>query len=132
MSKKTSSTERTETLTSTLVEALAQIAQMGGCSGYVQVPAYLCRGTHAKLKYWGLIETDPTAKRSGRWRVTDFGIRFLRGQETVKEIAVVKDDQVVRFEGRRGKLRGGADLPELAQPADPRMGEIVAGILADG
>lgn len=64
-------------------------------------------GDFTKAKYWGLIErreltdgeVEDGRKSSGWWRLTDKGMSFVLGQATIKEIALVFDDEVLDFEG---------------------------------
>lgn len=126
--------ERSVRLTVALVRALDKIVQRGGDRGYVDVPGYIAKGSHAKLKYWCFLEVDPSAA-SGRWKVTALGLKFLEGRMRPPEFAVVLQDHVVRYVGPRVKWNGSAlvaapDPP--AAPPVPRQEEMIAAILADG
>lgn len=50
-----------------------------------------------KLRYWGLLEADPT--RRGWWRLTAPGYQFARGETTVRKYAHVFDDDLLYSSG---------------------------------
>jgi hypothetical protein len=53
-----------------------------------------------KLKYWGLIiQVDGRGSKTGRWRVSRNGARFLSGEITVRKNVRTFHDRVVRYEG---------------------------------
>jgi len=75
-----------------------------------------------KLRYWILIEPVGDA---GEWGVTDYGKEVLGWKVPIREIAVLRDEEVIRLEGdylwvdqvvERG---GGTWHPEVAR-FDPR------------
>jgi len=62
-------------------------------------------GDFAKLAYWGLIKpkpspADPTKKESGYWMITNLGVRFIKGEETVQETAKIYNGNLVSFTGK--------------------------------
>ncbi len=61
-------------------------------------------GDFSKAKYWDLIEADanddPTKKSAGRWRLTQKGVSFVKGQLGIKEWALVFDDTVIEHRGK--------------------------------
>lgn len=62
-------------------------------------------GDVAKLRWWGLIETEPLAvedvsrRASGMWRPTPMGLAFVRGQERMPSHARVYNNTVLALEG---------------------------------
>lgn len=56
----------------------------------------------AKLAYWGLMEHDDRPRddggKSGWWRITDAGVRFVLGRESVPKYVYVYDDRVMGFD----------------------------------
>lgn len=61
-------------------------------------------GEWARLRYFGLIEEElekrPDGGRSGWWRVTDLGRRYLAGRATVPEYCLFYNQQFLGTEGR--------------------------------
>lgn len=58
----------------------------------------------AKLRYWGLIEEEPSVRsdgseRTGFWRITVKGIDFVRGRCAVEKYAKLYDGRCLGFEG---------------------------------
>ena len=96
-------TPRVERLTSTLADALAQIArQTDGGKVFVRVPAYQFQGVHARLVYWGLVEellhprrSGSGRTRSGSWRPTAKGMQWLSGVTAVPSEVFVLGGKVV-------------------------------------
>jgi len=66
-------------------------------------------GDGAKLRYWGLIETDSRARgdggKAGFWRITPEGRAFVRGLSTVPKYAVVLDGACLGLEGPQIDIR---------------------------
>lgn len=66
-------------------------------------------GDLAKLRYWGLIEEEkerrPDGGRSGWWRVTPLGRKFLMGKVTVSKYAVLYNGKLIDFEGAQVNIR---------------------------
>lgn len=60
----------------------------------------------SKLAYWGLIEEESARRddggRSGWWRITDLGERFLRNQLLVPKHARVYDGRLLRLDDTDG------------------------------
>lgn len=62
-------------------------------------------GDFSKAKYWDLIEPAPAymvpedKRATGYWRLSQCGVRFVLGEHTIPKIAIVFDDEVIRFEG---------------------------------
>lgn len=57
---------------------------------------------YAKLAYWGLAKptVDETGKHSsGFWEITDLGRSFVQRKISIDRTAVVKRNEVLRFEG---------------------------------
>lgn len=56
-----------------------------------------------QAKYWNLLEEAGTAtgrgRTDGRWRVTEDGVRFIRGQLAVPEYRVTQGGHLLRLEG---------------------------------
>lgn len=64
--------------------------------GYVHVPSLGARSREeGKLRYWGLVEEERTRRpdggRSGYWRITDLGERWVLGQVKVPKYARIYD-----------------------------------------
>ena len=58
----------------------------------------------AKLRYWGLIEEEPSVRsdgseRTGFWRITLKGMEFVRGAGTVQKYAKLYDGRCLGLEG---------------------------------
>lgn len=56
------------------------------------------------IKYWGLAFQDAAnqgddKKVSGKWRLTQDGWRFARGEMSIPKYAYVFDDKVLKFDG---------------------------------
>lgn len=60
-------------------------------------------GDFSKLRYWGLVEemrNETTKKRtSGFWRITDQGVRVVRGEDRVPEYCRVLNKVPLEFKG---------------------------------
>jgi hypothetical protein len=56
-----------------------------------------------KLRYWGLLEEEPTVRedggRAGWWRVTELGERFARHQVRVPSHALIYDGRCLGLRG---------------------------------
>ncbi len=72
---------------------------------WFHLPTLLGRGSGdtAKLRYWGLLEHDPTPRddggQGGSWRVTNLGERFIHGRLLVDKYAHVFDSECLGFSG---------------------------------
>ena len=75
---------------------------------YIHVENYLVergvtlRGVHAKAKFWGLIEPQPTSsdrkiRSNGYWRLTDKGRKFVAGKVQIPSLAMVFNDHCDAF-----------------------------------
>jgi hypothetical protein len=62
-------------------------------------------GNYAKLKHWELVEqaenTDETKRSAGKWRPTQLGIDFAKGEATVSEKCNLYNRKPYGFEGKR-------------------------------
>ncbi len=60
-------------------------------------------GEYGKLQFWELVvtqpSTDPKRKGSSKWKITDKGKKFVRGELKVPAYAVVYDGELRRLEG---------------------------------
>lgn len=84
----------------------------------------------SKARYWGLLEEaterQSDGKRSGWWRLTPKGIRYVLGQESVPQFAEVFDKELIQLHGPsvtiRHALGKAFDYDELMSgvPAAPR------------
>ena len=55
-------------------------------------------GEHAKLRYWGLLEER--APRSGEWRITDDGRRFVEGMLKVPCAAFTYNGDMLKLDDK--------------------------------
>lgn len=99
-------------LGSATVRTMIVMMQHAG-SGYVHVPdllgrvapALLSQGGYATMgHWWGLLEESPEcredgSKSSGKWRVTEKGVRFLHQQLRVPKYALLYNDECLGFDG---------------------------------
>ncbi len=65
---------------------------------------------YAKLAYWGLIEAkpntdDPTKKDSGYWKITELGVRFVKGEVVVHEYTLVYNGEVRKMSDTKLDIR---------------------------
>ena len=66
----------------------------------------------AKLSYWHLLEEEPATRpdggRTGRWRLTNSGIEWVKGTTTMPWYAKVYNDRVLWYslESRSGQVKG--------------------------
>ena len=96
-------------LSQSLVRALDWIAHNTNDKGWADVqgsaPHWMMRSkTYPSLEHWGLIVA--MAPRSGFWRATPLGIKFLREQITVPAAVYVYDDKLWGVESTQTTLRG--------------------------
>jgi hypothetical protein len=67
-------------------------------------PAATRGGDYAKLRYWGLIETQPGmlrpdgSGRTGLWRITDYGNKFVRREATIWCAAYTCNDSFLGYD----------------------------------
>lgn len=66
---------------------------------------YSQRCNFQKLRYFGLVDYADPNRRSGRWRVTDAGVRFVRGETECYESVWTFRGERVRWDGERIRLR---------------------------
>lgn len=70
----------------------------------------LASRSYPKLQHWGLIEPslnlDPTKKDSGKWRITEKGLRFVRAEESVPSFYLVYDNKVLEWSDRTVSIVG--------------------------
>ena len=86
---------------------------------------YTHRCNFQKLRYWGLVEKVGDAEsKGGKWRVTEEGMMFVRGNRTFQKFVFTYRGEVVRREGERISIMDVADgwkyRPEYAAEAVPR------------
>jgi len=68
-------------------------------------------GDFAKLRYWGFIKAKPHddgqsgKKHSGYWRITPFGVSFVRGELKVHKYALIYNGNFKEFEGESVSIR---------------------------
>lgn len=66
------------------------------------------RGELAKLRYWGLVEEEhavrPDGGRTGWWRITVAGERFVLGKIWVPAHALVYDSKLLRLDDSGGRI----------------------------
>lgn len=66
---------------------------------------YSQRCNFQKLRYFGLVDQAEPGKRTGRWRITDAGVRFLRGDAECYESVWTWRGEFARWGGERVRLR---------------------------
>lgn len=90
----------------TAVWMLVRLYRRGGTTLFV--PSKVVKragdgGSCSHLKLWGLVEHEPERRpdggKSGLWRVTARGERFLLGQEPIPKYVWVYNGAVQRYEG---------------------------------
>lgn len=95
------------TIHASMASALLNVYRANGVV-YAYVPDSLTHRQNAdfaKLAYWGLIDAeretlrDDGSNRTGRWRVTDLGRRWARGETTVPKYALVYNGNVEAHDG---------------------------------
>ncbi len=102
-------------LHSVVAAQLIQLYKMGGAAKWVHTSELIPggqsgSGDFSKAKYWKLIEArevgnDEDKKASGFWKLTDLGVSFIIGKETIQQTAVIFDDRVLKFEGPQVTIR---------------------------
>jgi hypothetical protein len=95
-------------LYSTAVQALILFQRLGGTTDFTHSNelkdyGYKGQGDAARLRMWGLVERQSDQRedggRSGYWRVTSLGERFVLGQVRVPKYAWVYNGRVLRMDG---------------------------------
>lgn len=95
-------------LYSTAAQALLLFYRLGGTDTFIHSNmlkdlGYRGQGDAARLRMWELVERETEARddggRSGYWRVTPFGERFVKGNSTVDLYAYVYNSRVLSFDG---------------------------------
>ena len=74
----------------------------------LMLPGYTGACDLGKPVYWGLLEKkerEPNEVSAGLWRLTPFGVSFVKGEATIKEVALVFDDTVLGFEGKQVSIK---------------------------
>lgn len=93
-------------LYSTAVKALILYYRIGRTRRFVHSNRlkdhnYKGQGDASRLQNWGLVEGEKTLRpdggRSGYWRVTDLGERFLKGAASIPKYIYVFDGQVIDY-----------------------------------
>jgi hypothetical protein len=69
-----------------------------------KAPKWLLRSnSHGKLVHWGLLQQqlsdDDSIHHSGVWGVSEFGQRFFYGEASIRQYALVFNNQCFGFEG---------------------------------
>lgn len=66
-------------------------------------------GDMGKMRYWGLVEEEktvfPDTGEQGYWRLTDLGVKFVRGEITLPKYAYVYDGVCLRLDGPQVSIR---------------------------
>lgn len=95
-------------LYSTAAQALILFYRIGGINDFVHSNqlkdhGYRGQGDAARLRMWELVEREAEARddggRSGYWRVTPHGERFVRGTGTIHRYAFIYAGRVLHFDG---------------------------------
>lgn len=82
----------------TMASALIKLYNAGGELGYVHVASIAGPACEAgKLRFWGLLEPDP--RRRGWWRLTQRGVRFVKGEESVRKYAHTFNNELLFSSG---------------------------------
>lgn len=93
-------------ITKTDAKALVWIFVNGNKDGWVHMPTqapreFMRAKSFTNLRYWALIENYPNdnkdVKGSGFWRVTNKGIKYMRGEMQLPKKAFVFDRTLVGF-----------------------------------
>lgn len=83
--------------------ALAKLYETHGCDFVSLSEVGLTRSqwdNFQKLRYWDLVEKHPSGEKSGQWRVTDHGERWLTGRVTVPRNVWTYRGERTRFDGQ--------------------------------
>ena len=92
-------------INSGMARSLISMHLLAPTGGWVQITKQLDARSReeGKLRYWGLVTERPSSRpdgiRSGWWRVTDKGRRFVFGSIRVPKYAHIYDDQLYKFSG---------------------------------
>lgn len=92
-------------LYSTAARLLFRLYRVGGTTKFVESKAVkgVGQGDASRLRMWGLVEQEsdrrPDGGKSGWWRVTELGERFIYKQATIPRHTWVYDGAVVWQEG---------------------------------
>ena len=113
---------------------LGNLVFLSRFDGFIHLPSYgnralLTSNSTGKLKYWGLAEpepnkTDPKKFRSGSWRITDIGQKFLHGMYRIPERLFIYNDTVLSMEPAaptisiHSEMLKGFDFQEAMKSAD--------------
>ena len=99
-------------LYATAVVFLAKLYRAGGTSEFVHSKSleHKGQGDAARLRFWGLVEHEPDRRpdggKSGWWRVTAEGERFLLGKRSIQKYVFVYAARPLWFEGEPVTVRG--------------------------
>lgn len=94
---------------STPAAQLILLKTLNGANEFVHSSRLLFNGTtsvgdFAKAKYWELIEEKPNTSdeknRSGYWKLTELGFRFVLGDIVIPEYVYIFDDKVIEWAGK--------------------------------
>jgi hypothetical protein len=76
----------------------------------------LPNGDYAKLRYWGLIEPNPKAKRgSGLFRIRPWGRLYAEGGATIPLYAVVHNNRLLGFDGPHVNIQAALETRGFSQ-----------------
>lgn len=128
---------RLERLTPFLCRALKEInAESDDGIKFIKIDAYRFKALHARLRHWGLIEEETHVRedgseqrRSGYWRTTDLGSRFVRGGSDgpkVNGVLRLVEDRVVEEMGPLVNIveaENGGALPPKRKSKKPSLDE---------
>jgi hypothetical protein len=93
------------TINAGMARSLISMHLLAPDGGWVRITTQLDARSReeGKLRYWGLVAERPSSRRdgvrSGFWRVTDKGRRFVLGLESVPKYAHIYDDRFFRHSG---------------------------------
>lgn len=90
-----------------------------------KVSQYLCSNTvmrsgdYAKARFWGLLESlgnveengdkDQKKKHSGKWKLTELGKMFVRGESSIHQRVVLFNNHCEGFEGEQIRIKDALD-----------------------
>lgn len=93
---------------STMARQLVEFYRIGGADKFIHTSEIVVRcssGDFTKAKFWGLIyqSDEPPIKgasTNGKWRLTQYGVDFVKGRKCIQETAVILFDRKVAAEGK--------------------------------
>jgi hypothetical protein len=93
------------TINSGMARSLISMHLLAPDGGWVRITTQLDARSReeGKLRYWNLVTERPSDRadgvRSGFWRVTEAGRRFVLGMKKVPKYAHIYDDRFFKFSG---------------------------------